>query len=169
VVVRLLERSTTKIDSKKQFISSQSIHRIPGERVQETTAEERFRPRILKTFDPVALQHIQDSTCNKSITANTNNNHRREPRPWQAEHWSPGKAWSFTLAREPLESTTRRLHCCLRWKTRIKSLQPKTRSRQEQLNEFFRCRPNHKEKVISRSRVLQTLTVSWNFRARGGD
>jgi hypothetical protein len=66
-----------------------------------------------------------------------------------------------------LESITRRLHCCLRWKTRIMSLQPKTRSRQEQPNGFFRCKPNNKEKVISRSRVLQTLTASRNFRARG--
>jgi hypothetical protein len=66
------------------------------------------------------------------------------------------------------QSRARRHHRCLRWKTRIKSLQPKTRSRQVQPNGFFRCRPNNKEKVISHSHVLQTLTASRNFRARGG-
>jgi hypothetical protein len=39
---------------KKQFISSKAFHRTPGGRVRETAAGERFRPRILETFDPVA-------------------------------------------------------------------------------------------------------------------
>jgi hypothetical protein len=39
---------------EKQFISSQAFHRTPGGRVRETTVGERFRPRILETFDPVA-------------------------------------------------------------------------------------------------------------------
>jgi hypothetical protein len=36
-------------------------------------------------------------------------------------------------------------------------------------NGFFRCRPNNKEKVISHSHVLQTLTASRNFRARAAN
>jgi hypothetical protein len=51
-------KTTREINDKnrleKQFISSQAFHRTPGGRVRETTAEERFRPRILETFDPVA-------------------------------------------------------------------------------------------------------------------
>jgi hypothetical protein len=64
VLVRPPVRLTTKNDSKKQFISSQAFHRTPVERIQETTAEKRFRPRILESFDPVAQEHYRDSTCN---------------------------------------------------------------------------------------------------------
>jgi hypothetical protein len=55
-----VSKSTREIDDKnrleKQFISSQAFHRTPGERVQKTTAGERFGPRILETFDPVAKE-----------------------------------------------------------------------------------------------------------------
>jgi hypothetical protein len=65
-----VSKTTQEIDDKnrleKQFISCQAFHRTPGGRVQETTAGERFIPQILKTFDPVAQEHYQDSTCNKS-------------------------------------------------------------------------------------------------------
>jgi hypothetical protein len=68
----------TKTRLEEQFISSQAFHRTTGGRVRETTAGERFRPRIFETFDPVALQHIRDSTCNKSITARAEKgNHAR--------------------------------------------------------------------------------------------
>jgi hypothetical protein len=51
-------KTTCEIDDKnrleKQFISSQAFHRTPGGRVRKTTTGERFGPRILETFDPVA-------------------------------------------------------------------------------------------------------------------
>jgi hypothetical protein len=68
VLARPGVRSTTKIDSKKQFISSQAFHRTPGGRVQKTTAGEQFRPRILNSFDPAAQEHYRNSTCNHPHT-----------------------------------------------------------------------------------------------------
>jgi hypothetical protein len=41
---------------KKQFISSQTFHRIPDGRVQEITVGERCEPRILESFDPVTQE-----------------------------------------------------------------------------------------------------------------
>jgi hypothetical protein len=35
---------------KTQFVSSQIFHRTPGERVQKTTAGERFKPRTLESY-----------------------------------------------------------------------------------------------------------------------
>jgi hypothetical protein len=56
-----VNETTREIDNKnrleKQFVSSQAFHRTPGGRVRETTAGERFRPRILKTFDSVGQWH----------------------------------------------------------------------------------------------------------------
>jgi hypothetical protein len=53
-------KTTCEIDDKtrleKQFISSQAFHRTPGGCVQETTAEERFEPRILESFDPATRE-----------------------------------------------------------------------------------------------------------------
>jgi hypothetical protein len=47
-------KTTSEIDDEnwieKQFMSSQSIHRTPGGRVQETTVEERFEPRYLESY-----------------------------------------------------------------------------------------------------------------------
>jgi hypothetical protein len=75
-------KTTSEIDNenwiKKQFLSSQAFHQTPGMRVQETTLKERFRPRILETFDAVAQQHTRDSTCNNSTIARTGKaNHAR--------------------------------------------------------------------------------------------
>jgi hypothetical protein len=41
---------------EKRFISSQTFHQTPVARVQETTAEEQFRSRILESFDPVTQE-----------------------------------------------------------------------------------------------------------------
>jgi hypothetical protein len=53
-------KTTREIDDKnrfeKQFISSQAFHRTPGRRVRETTAGERFEPRILESLDPVTQE-----------------------------------------------------------------------------------------------------------------
>jgi hypothetical protein len=51
-------RVTMKIRSK-QFISSQTFPRTSGERVQETTVEERFKSQILDSFDPVTQKLYQ--------------------------------------------------------------------------------------------------------------
>jgi hypothetical protein len=49
-------KTTCEIDDKnwikKQFISSQTFHRTPDERVRKTTAEEQFEPQNLESFDP---------------------------------------------------------------------------------------------------------------------
>jgi hypothetical protein len=43
----------------KQFISSQTFPRTSGERVQETTVEERFKSQILDSFDPLTQKLYQ--------------------------------------------------------------------------------------------------------------
>jgi hypothetical protein len=72
--------TTCKIDDKnrleKQFISSHAFHRTPDKRVQETTMEERFRPRILETFNPMSQEHtgfsLQQSTLNQRLDSSSN-------------------------------------------------------------------------------------------------
>jgi hypothetical protein len=44
---RAANKVTTRTRLKKQFISSQAFHRTLGERVQEPTAGEQFKPQIL--------------------------------------------------------------------------------------------------------------------------
>jgi hypothetical protein len=56
-------KTTSKIGDKnridEQFIPSQTFHRTPGGRVQETTAGEQFEPRNLESFDPVTQDLYQ--------------------------------------------------------------------------------------------------------------
>jgi hypothetical protein len=50
---------------EKQFISSQTFHQTPGGRVREITVEERFKPRILESFDLVTQELYQESPAKK--------------------------------------------------------------------------------------------------------
>jgi hypothetical protein len=92
--------TTCKIDDKnrleKQFISSQTFHRTPDGRVQKTTMGERFRPRILETFNPMAQEHtgfsLQQSTLNQRLDSSTNSstilqNNVREQMSNPAHSW----------------------------------------------------------------------------------
>jgi hypothetical protein len=47
--------------NKTQFVSSQTFHRTPDGRVQETTVGERFNPRTLESFDPVTQETYRRS------------------------------------------------------------------------------------------------------------
>jgi hypothetical protein len=51
-----LSETDDKNQIKNRFISSQVFHRTPGGRVQKITAGEQFKPRILKSFDPVTQE-----------------------------------------------------------------------------------------------------------------
>jgi hypothetical protein len=42
---------------KEQYISSHAFHRTPGGHIWEITAGERFKPRILESFDPMTQEH----------------------------------------------------------------------------------------------------------------
>jgi hypothetical protein len=53
VLARPHARSMTEINSKKQFIFSQTFHRTSDGRIQEITTGERFKPQILEPFNPV--------------------------------------------------------------------------------------------------------------------
>jgi hypothetical protein len=73
-------KTTSKIDDKnwieKQFIYSQTFHRTPGGRVQKTTAGERFKPRILESFDPVTQDQYRASPT--TIFTKSDNTNDRE-------------------------------------------------------------------------------------------
>jgi hypothetical protein len=47
---------------EKRFISSQAFHRTPGGRIQKTTTEEQFKPKIIESFDPVTKEGTSAST-----------------------------------------------------------------------------------------------------------
>jgi hypothetical protein len=51
---------TSEIDDEnqieKQFMSSQAFHRTTDRRIQKITAEERFKPRPLESFEPVTQE-----------------------------------------------------------------------------------------------------------------
>jgi hypothetical protein len=51
------DKTTCEINDKNQtkehFISSQTFHRIPDGRIQEISAEERFEPKTLESFNLV--------------------------------------------------------------------------------------------------------------------
>jgi hypothetical protein len=68
-------KTTREIDDKnrlkQQFISSQAFHRTPGGRVREPTAGERFRPRILETFDLVTQDRYRDVLLQRSTPTHT--------------------------------------------------------------------------------------------------
>jgi hypothetical protein len=76
-------KNTCEVDGKnqveKQFISLQAFHRISGGRVRETITRERFKPWILKSFDPVtqelcrhlpAMIHTQAEHNKKILSSN---------------------------------------------------------------------------------------------------
>jgi hypothetical protein len=70
-------RDQRQNSTQRQFNSSQAFHRTPGGRVRETTAGERFRPRILKLFDPAAQETYQYKLLQQFIHTNlrANKNH----------------------------------------------------------------------------------------------
>jgi hypothetical protein len=70
-------RDQRQNSTQKQFISSQAFHRTPGGRVRETTAGERFRPRILELFDPAAQETYQYELLQQFVHTNSraNKNH----------------------------------------------------------------------------------------------
>jgi hypothetical protein len=54
----------------EQFISSQVFHRTPDGHVRKITAEEQFKPRILKSFDLVnqeLYQHLPATIHTQSV------------------------------------------------------------------------------------------------------
>jgi hypothetical protein len=82
-------RVTTKNQIKKQIISSQTFHRTPSGRVQETTVRKQFKPRILKSFDPVTQEQYQIFTCN-----NPHNNPKKNRSLWTRAAFLTFTAWS---------------------------------------------------------------------------
>jgi hypothetical protein len=50
-------KTTSEINDKnwieKQFMSSEAFHQTPDGRIQESIAEEQFKPRIFESFKPV--------------------------------------------------------------------------------------------------------------------
>jgi hypothetical protein len=63
----VLSKTTCEIDDKNQiedpFISSQSFHWTPAERIQEITVKERFKPQIIESFDPVTQELYRHLTA----------------------------------------------------------------------------------------------------------
>jgi hypothetical protein len=73
-------KNTCEIDDKnqlkKQFISSQTFHRTSGGRIQEFTVGERFKPRILESFDLVTQEYNREEFLQQSTHTSKNRNHR---------------------------------------------------------------------------------------------
>jgi hypothetical protein len=67
-------KTTSEIDDKnrieEKFISSRSFHQTTGERVQETTTGEQFKPRNIKSFDPTTKKLYRDEFLQQSIQSN---------------------------------------------------------------------------------------------------